>query len=735
MTSSQSSSVSRVPRAFEFGPFRLDAWERQLLRDGAEIPLTGKAFDVLLLLIQSEGRTVTKETFMEHVWRGAVVEESNLADNVSTLRQILGDDAREPRYIKTVPRRGYRWVSDVNAVAAAPEPRILIHERSRTHVVIEEEQTPPATRRRPLLAAAVVAAIALVAFALGNFQSRAGKTSDRTALPPAVINPPASVTPLTTYPDHEFSPALSPDGKLLAFCWTGGTRDAINIFVRQVDVGTPVRLTSAIGRDAEPAWSPNGQFIAFVRHDPKGVAGGIYRIPALGGAEELLLAATDIGDLTWSPDGNTLAYAHKTSPGGAYEIFLLDLNTRETRRLTHPPGDTYGDYWTTFSPDGKELAFVRLSDHSAGDLHVTSLSGGPPRRITFDGRNMVGVAWDARTDSLVFSSNRDDRQILWRVAASGGTPLPLQPTVEHAVDPAVSRDGRLLVYTRSTSDTNVYRLNLGSTSAAPEVLIASSAHDHYPRLSPDGTQIAFESDRSGDYEIWLASADGSNPRQLSAARRFTASQQAWSPDGRQIAYVSRPGATSEIYVTPVAGGRPRRLTSGMNCAAPSWSRDGRFIYFSANRDGERQIWRIPAAGGTAVPITRQGGFESAESVDGRFLFYNKYGFGRVGLFRQPVAGGEEEMVHPLPQLGSLGDWQLTTKGLYFIHRYEAGVGEVSRKPSIRFLDFATGAVRTIAPFADPGSDPGLTVLEDGKAIIYSRASNVNHDLILIRNHQ
>ena len=112
---------------FDFGSFRLEASERRLSRDGQPVPLTGKAFDVLHLLVRRAGRTVTKEEFMSVVWAGTTVEEANLADNISTLRQALNDDARDPRYIETVPKRGYRFVAEVLPAAptasVAPSPR------------------------------------------------------------------------------------------------------------------------------------------------------------------------------------------------------------------------------------------------------------------------------------------------------------------------------------------------------------------------------------------------------------------------------------------------------------------------------------------------------------------------------------------------------------------------------------------------------------------------------------
>ena len=125
-----------------FGEFRLDDQERQLLRGETVVSLTSKAFDVLLLLVRNAERTVTKEEFMDTVWAGTVVEEANLADNISTLRQALGDDAREPRFIRTVPKRGYRFVAVVRRDDLVPT-------RVAEHPVGDPDATPPPAATRP----------------------------------------------------------------------------------------------------------------------------------------------------------------------------------------------------------------------------------------------------------------------------------------------------------------------------------------------------------------------------------------------------------------------------------------------------------------------------------------------------------------------------------------------------------------------------------------------------------
>jgi DNA-binding winged helix-turn-helix (wHTH) protein len=136
-------------RVFEFGPFRLDAEERVLRRDGKPVPLTLKAFDLLMLLVENSGHIVEKDALMNRVWAGSFVEEGNLKVTVSMLRKALGDSDGSNRYIETVPRRGYRFAGQVTEIT--PESvGVLIHERTRESLTIEETGIiANRSRRRP----------------------------------------------------------------------------------------------------------------------------------------------------------------------------------------------------------------------------------------------------------------------------------------------------------------------------------------------------------------------------------------------------------------------------------------------------------------------------------------------------------------------------------------------------------------------------------------------------------
>lgn len=157
----------------EFSDFRIDVRERQLLRRGEPVALTAKAFDVLHLLVTNRDRTVTKEEFMETVWAGTVVEEANLTDNISTLRQALGDDAREPRFIRTVPRRGYRFVAEVRDVAPTPPAR----DATAAQPASPHKEPEPATRLSGRMRWGGLAIVLLVLLSLGAWFARARRAS------------------------------------------------------------------------------------------------------------------------------------------------------------------------------------------------------------------------------------------------------------------------------------------------------------------------------------------------------------------------------------------------------------------------------------------------------------------------------------------------------------------------------------------------------------------------------
>ena len=239
----------------------------------------------------------------------------------------------------------------------------------------------------------------------------------------------------------------------------------------------------------------------------------------------------------------------------------------------------------------------------------------------------------------------------------------------HCTVPAENR----LVYEKKVEDTNIWHLELDFALSAPGhrravsqgQLIASTRLDFNPQYSPDGRYIAYQSDRSGDCEIWIAKSDGGSSRQLTRLHAQISGFPRWSPDGKYIAFHSRLNGYANIFVANVETGDYRKLTTGTtNDDAPSWSHDGKWIYFESEREDGSQIWRVPAGGGPAARLTKTGGVIALESVDGKLLFYSKEA--EPGLWVLPLEGGTESQV--LPSLYGLDNFAVTKQGIYFVRR-------------------------------------------------------------------
>jgi Tol biopolymer transport system component len=258
-------------------------------------------------------------------------------------------------------------------------------------------------------------------------------------------------------------------------------------------------------------------------------------------------------------------------------------------------------------------------------------------------------------------------------------------------------------------------------------LIASTRTDDSPRFSPDGSKVAFVSDRSGSGEIFVANDDGSHQMQLTYMNSPTGSPH-WSPDGRFIVFDSLAAGNKDLFVVPADGGAPRRLTTDIYQEwRPNYSRDGNWIYFGSDRSRSPQIWKVPTIGGPAVQITKNGGYEAAESPDGKTLFYTKSRY-RTGLWSAPLNGQAESPV--LPNV-STGFWDVGDRGIYFFDMTKATPNGIPLRLYAPQWHQTTDLA--MAAKATSSGTPGLSVLRDGRSALYVRAEQFDSELLMLDN--
>jgi Tol biopolymer transport system component len=684
---------------------------------------------------------------MDAVWADIAVTENSLAQCLVEIRRALGDDSQQ--LIQTVARRGYLFSAPVT-----------------TPAIEFPHQRPLAPERRPL---------AVPAFALGAHMSIPGRWAWFALLALLLVAgfvawrtwrstdsaEPLRAVPLTALPGAHRYPSFSPDGNHVAFTWTGPKQDNQDIYVQQVGSGNPLRRTSDPRMDYNPVWSPDGRWIAFLRRQWETGTSELRLIPPLAGTERKLAdirVSNTYGVpppyLTWCPDSKCLVIAESPAEGKPTALFVRPLESGERRALTHPQFPAIGDTSPAVSPDGSWLVFRRQTSLHDSKLYRLPLGKDPasgasaepagltavgePQPLTMAAMDAAYPTWTPASQEILFSA----RGSLWRLLVPGkNTPARLPFAGEDGTMPVVSRfqsERARLVYVRSFQDTNIWRVEVPApgrpASAAPAVAISSTRRDSTPQLSPDGRRVAFVSDRSGAWEIWMADRDGSNAEQLSFMRADSGAP-CWSPDGERIVFQSNAEGQNDVYVIRAAGGKPQNLTSDpASDWRPSFSRDGHWIYFTSNRTGERQIWKIPASGGDALRMTNNGAFAAFESPDGAWLYYNQTMETPSPLWRQSVSGGA-----PIKVLDGVvrGAFTVLDAGIYYIDRPSAEGGllftdQPSGETRLQYFEFATRRTATVA--RNIGNVfLGLTASKDGRIIFYSRVDSSVDELMLVDN--
>jgi Tol biopolymer transport system component len=538
------------------------------------------------------------------------------------------------------------------------------------------------------------------------------------------------IEPLTSQTGWEAHPAFSPDGQAIAFTWTDRLENPPQIYVKQPGDTAPTRLTDphSEGQVGPLVWSPDGKQIAFKRrYNASG--GGLFAISSSGGSEKKIRELRNpqfSARIDWSPDGTLLAFSDVLPEYQRLAIFVMNLRTGKERALTFPKPDEAGDLNPKFSPDGRSIAFKRVSGFWADDIYTVPVAGGEPRRVTWDRRGIWGHAWTADGKSLILSCQRGSTIFgLWRFPfASPGHPERIVQGGVDAITPATCWKTKQLAWVSQTQDLNIYRVPFAG-GEEPVRIIGSTLRDQQPAYSSSG-QIAFVSDRSGSREIWLARDDGSGQKRVTNFEGPDVGDLQWSPDGRRLAFYGRAQGHSDIFVLDCDGARmlcgtARRVISGIKAEVPSWSADGASLYFASDRSGQWEVWRQAVSGGQPVKITNNGGYAAREARDGKWLYFSKDG--KEALWRIPRVPGEqagvsEELVIGSPNHVEQKGWTLIPDGIVFTEPPENG-----HPGALRFYQFSSKRTRQILPsmegFPD-GREYGVSVSPDMKWVLYSQ---------------
>jgi eukaryotic-like serine/threonine-protein kinase len=460
----------------------------------------------------------------------------------------------------------------------------------------------------------------LIAVGLGMILQKLRTPAPETATP-------VTLRRLTDFIGLEESPALSPDGKALAF--TADLAGNRQLWVRLLAGGAPLQVTHDKADHQFPRWSPDSAWLIYFSPatEPNG-QGQIWEVPALGGPARPLVSSFTGGDL--SHDGKSIAYFRPSR--GQVELAVADRDGSNSRALTRLSTETgpkfsYSDlHW---SPDDHWLGFQKGRVFNY-DIFYVPVSGGEPKKITQDSNPLSGFAWLPDSSGIVYSSSRGDTILylptmnLWSVGMDGSRLRQLTFGETSYVAPDVDSKGNV-VASRWRAQFDIWKFP--TTDNAQENVVRGTQITHQtgvvqtPSVGASDQEIAYLSDSGGHGNIWILDMQAGRSRQITFEQdsRVGLGVPVWSPDGARIAYVSRSrtGWNVDLWVVSPDGRNAHKVSAGGGWA--SWSPDSRWLYFSEpNSAGEFSLKKLSSEGGNAVEIRE--GERPAVSADGTLYF-------------------------------------------------------------------------------------------------------------------
>ena len=633
-----------VKHLYEFGPFRLDANERLLRRNGDTLPLTPKLFDTLLLLVENSGHLLLKDELMKSLWPDSFVEEVNLSQNIFRLRKVLGETPGQ-QYIATIPGQGYRFIADVREIpdsGKAPDA-LVIESHTRERVVYEEEDEDDRKAGRLVVAPALPA-----------------ETNFRRAywlIPLAV----AAVTlvwfVLPSQPPRLLASAqLTNDGRLKWTKWQQGYQgpllftDGLRIYTAE-DKGfdsfqrTLVQVPVSGGETVPvPIRFPRFQITDLDRQHsellllnwqgmPITAEGPLWAYSVVNGGYRR------VGDLRvsgaiWATNGRILF----TRGDG---LWSADSDGSKTQLVVKLPGLLHAP---RESPDRRVIRFTLAEPQThSTSLWEVSRDGKEPHPLLQGWNNSPQEccgSWTPDGRYYVFQSYREGRWGIWALREHGGLfwkprgPFPLTTGPIDYVAPTISLDGKRLFAVGMQLRNELLRFDREKNQVVPFLpeLPATSL-----TFSKDGEWVAYTSDVDG--QLWRAKADGSNRQQLTSGPSIV-TEPSWSPDGKRIAFVAglRGMEKWKVYVVPAEGGPAIELLSeSLSEFDPTWSPDGKRLAFARLPGGllgsgsqpaiftvdleTRELSKIPGSDGLFSPRWSSGGQLAALTAESNRVYH------------------------------------------------------------------------------------------------------------------
>lgn len=712
-------------KKIRFDGWVLDLDSGDLQRDGKRSRLQEQPLQVLKELISRAGGVVTREQLIALLWPTGVVDfDTGLNTAIRKLRSALGDTAETPRYIETLPRRGYRFIArvqfeDPDSSAYDPQAQATPGD-SAPVVAISPTASRGAARRGGWFAIAIMLILlagAALFVATGSMQSWQNPFAN------------ARFSRLTDMNGKEQAAAISRDGKLAAFV---SDHDGQNdVWVTEIGSGHYRNLTQGRAQElVNPAirtlgFSPDGSLVTVWQRSSDGARSGdinIAAIPSSGGSLQKYLP--EAAEAVWANDGKRILY-HTSAPSDP--MFIKDSLQTQPRQIYAAQAPTHC-HFQTWSPDDAYIYMVCGVPQAGWDIWRIHADGSNPERITSHNALVSHVvALDARTLAYLAADANGTGQGLYVVDVNRRDPHRVSSGLERYSSLAASADGERLVATVAHPKSSLWRISIAGPPAGGSHAELRVAADAAVGASPRFGQgfILFVSSRDGRQDIWKLSG-GSSKQLWGHPQQSVIGVPAVASDGRRIAFTATDGTRVFLYVMQSDGSEARLLTDSLALRGnPAWSPDGLSVVSAVADQGTPRLAIVYLNGAPPAVLVSEYSLDPAWSPDGRFLLYSGADIGTTFPLRAVASDGKPYAL-PIPIL---------TRGarrVVFTPGGEAIVvlrGEIGHKNFWR-IDLKSGVERQLTELPPDFDVRDFDLSADGTEILFDRVE-ANSEIALI----
>ena len=640
---------------FFFDDFEVNGLKRTLLKAGRPVSLNPKTFDLLFALVQHAGEVVSKQDLLDLVWENQFVEEKNLTVHVAALRKAFGELKGEHRFIVTVPGVGYKFVADLHSQTEEDDRR----ETSPTNISRDKEYSPKrsTTRSQWLKARSVgIGVLGVLLLLIVSFGAYYWQTHRKAGVLAAPSSQNLTIRRLTT-DGKANGAALAPDGKLFAYSHVDGEDQSL--WLGHVDGGEPVQIRPpAPVTYSSCKFSPDGSSIFYTLIEENGSSGAVYKLPVFGGLPQKI--EDKAYNITFSPNGKQFAFVRRQSAGTGQVLVISDVDGKNEREVAKPPDETsFVGLGSTWSPDGSSIAIgiSRTETKSNYEIFTIDTADGGLKQLTNSDWSRIGaMAWLLDGSGLIVAGQKADstHQQLWFVSYPGGEVKHLISDLNlYGSTITIGRDQNTLLAMQVQTQSNIWTAPAADLSQAKQITFGSIGRmDGWYGVAwmADG-KLAYVADNGQNNTIWTMNADGSEQKQLIPFGGNNVYPSVTN-DGRFIVFQSNRGGSFGVWRANRDGSDVLRLTDAGIAAQPDISPDGLWVVYVSSPENSGELWRITISGADPVKLA-DGAYWPRISPDSRYIACGYLVDGSTKLAVLSLDDGKPIQTFELPRLANL----------------------------------------------------------------------------------